>query len=192
MLTIRCAVPAVYTPAGPCARNGQSASRALSAAHGQHQRCRTDVEQPILGIGGQNLLTSTDVKYHGIEQHVDRGCGSLIDPALGIFGTGQVIAKETDAKTIVDALRQDAAQGLVAFNDQHRARALFFGSHGRCQSRGASAYHQHIAVDQLHEATTLVGRLSHGEAGPRLVICCGDTPSSRAMISITRGRSNPP
>lgn len=62
----------------------------------------------------------------------------LVDKALRVLGTGELLLKVQQAKTGVDALAQDAAQVLLALHDGHACACLMRGQRGRHAGRSAA------------------------------------------------------
>jgi hypothetical protein len=51
--------------------------------------------------------------------------------ALGVFGSGELLAKTMQPEAVVDALVEDTAQNLVPFNEQHILAAVLAGGDSR-------------------------------------------------------------
>ena len=62
----------------------------------------------------------------------------LVDKALRVLGTGELLFKVRQAKAGVDALAEDAAQMLLALHDGHACAGLVCGKRGRHAGRSAS------------------------------------------------------
>ena len=64
-------------------------------------------------------LARIDSKYHAVQEQHDVGRAHLVDKALRVLGAGEFLLKVRQAKTWVNALAEDSAQMLFAFNDGH-------------------------------------------------------------------------
>ena len=62
----------------------------------------------------------------------------LVDKALRVLGTGELLFKVRQAKPGVDALAQDAAQVLLALHDGHARSGLMRGQRGSHAGRSAA------------------------------------------------------
>ena len=73
----------------------------------------------------------------------------LVDKALRVLGTGELLFKVRQAKTGVDALAQNAAQMLFALHDGHVRAGLMRGKRGRHAGRSA-ADNDHVEGLRCH------------------------------------------
>ena len=62
----------------------------------------------------------------------------LVDKALRVLGTGELLFKVRQAKARVDALAEDSAQVLLALHDGHARSGLMSGQRSRHASRPAA------------------------------------------------------
>ena len=73
----------------------------------------------------------------------------LVDKALRVLGTGELLFKVRQAKAGVDALAEDAAQVLLALHDGHARSGLMRGQRGR-HAGGAAADNDHVKDLRLY------------------------------------------
>ena len=73
----------------------------------------------------------------------------LVDKALRVLGTGELLFKVRQAKAGVDALAQDTAQMLLALHDGHARTGLLRGKRGRHAGRSA-ADNDHVEGLRCH------------------------------------------
>jgi len=131
-----------------CAGDADLGAGALAAAHGQHDGARLHIHKPAALAAGQDAPLRADIQHHGVEQRLDAQRQGLIDEALGVGWAGQVFVEHLQAKTVVDTLLQNAAQLLVAFDQQYVVRAVLLGSNGRRQPAGAGSDDDNIVFMQ--------------------------------------------
>ena len=92
--------------------------------------------KPQRFAGGEDAALRGDIQHHGIQQGFHPEGQRFIDKALGVSRAGQVLLEDFQAKTVVDALLQNAAQFLVALDDQHIFGAILFGGDGAASPPG--------------------------------------------------------
>ena len=92
-----------------------------------------------------------DGQHHRIEPDLAARLGKQVLEALRILGPRELLAEAMQAKAVVDALVEDAAQLLVALDDQHIAQALV--PSGVCRGDACRAAADH------HEVVNLVGHV---------------------------------
>lgn len=73
----------------------------------------------------------------------------LVDKALRVLGTGELLFKVRQAKAGVDALAEDAAQVLLALHDGHVRAGLLRGKRGR-HAGGAASDDDHVEGLRCH------------------------------------------
>mgnify|MGYP006870770664 CR=1 FL=1 len=78
-------------------------------------------------------LARINLKHHTAQEQRNIGRAYLVDKALRVLGTGELLLKVRKAKTRVNALTQNAAQMLLALHDGHVAPALCAASAAPCQ-----------------------------------------------------------
>ena len=83
-------------------------------------------------------LARINPKHHAVQEQRNVGRAHLVDKALRVLGTGELLLKVRKAKTGVDALAQDAAQMLLALHDGHARVCLMCGKCGRHAGRSAA------------------------------------------------------
>ena len=94
-------------------------------------------------------LARIDSKYHAVQEQHDVGRAHLVDKALRVLGAGEFLLKVRQAKTWVNALAEDSAQMLFAFNDGHLRAGLLRGKRGR-HTGGAASDNDHVEGLRLH------------------------------------------
>ena len=97
----------------------------------------------------------------------------LVDKALRVLGTGELLFKVRQAKAGVDALAEDAAQVLLALHDGHACLCLMRGQRGRHAGRSAAD-------------NPFKGPSTSQEPAFSSNTSLGSQPSSRARIATTR------
>lgn len=90
-----------------------------------------------------------DLNHHTAQEQRNVGRAHLVDKALRVLGTGELLLKVRKAKTRVDALAQDAAQMLLALHDGHVGAGLMRGKRSRHAGRSA-ADNNHVEGLRLH------------------------------------------
>ena len=177
------------------ARDIQGASGTLPAAHCQNNRFGFQSKQAILPVHGGYGFILRQVENHGVELVGDLQLPDLLDKSAGIFGAGKLFLKGMEAEAVVDALVENAAQLVVAFQNQNILNTAFSGCHCCCKARGAAANDDKIIVfhwtSPPFRLSLLVPTISL-DVPPDLVISLWETPSSRARISMTLGLQKPP
>ena len=136
---------------GTEARDVQRAAAALTAAHGQDDGPRLDLEQAVNLVHGGDDLVRADGEDHGQELIFDAALKHLVDEALGVLGAGQLLLEGVQAEAVVDALVQDAAQLVVALQDQDAPiPGVVCGN--RCRKTGGAAADDNNII--FHGATS--------------------------------------
>ena len=83
-------------------------------------------------------LVRIDLNHHAAQEQRNVGRTHLVDKALRVLGTGELLLKVRKAKTRMNALAQNAAQMLFAFNDGHVRTGLMCGKRSRHASRSTA------------------------------------------------------
>ena len=99
----------------------QRAAAALTAAHGEEDGLRVDLDEALLAVDGRDVLVLADGEDHGVELVFDLPPKRLRDVPRGVFRPGQLLAEGVQAEAVVDALVQNAAQLHVALQNQNAA-----------------------------------------------------------------------
>ena len=94
------------------------------------------------------------------------------------------------AKAVVDALVQDAAEPRIALENQHVARAGLHGGFRRGKPCRAAADNNNVAFHCTAPPFSVLPQ-TISEPLPFLRTAVTGTPSSRARISMTRGEQKP-
>ena len=94
-------------------------------------------------------LIRINLKHHTAQEQRNVGCAHLVDKALRVLGTGELLLKVRKAKTGMDALAEDSAQMLLAFHDGHARAGFMRGKRGRHAGRSA-ADNDHVEGLRLH------------------------------------------
>ena len=155
--------------------------------------------------GGKDAALRGDIQHHRIQQGFDAQAKRFVDEALRIAGTGQILFEDFQAKTVVDALQQDAAQLNIALDDQH-----IFGARS-CLAAIAAArppgplpmtttsYFCLTVMRHLRFHFRSGGKAALGQAEQEFGTAAflghlfdGEMPSSSASSATTRGISKPP
>ena len=99
---------------GAVAGDIQRTARALPAAHGQDHGFGVQLEQAVLLVHSGHGLVRCQIQHHGVELVGNVQLLRLGDEPGRVLGAGQFFFKSMQAKTVVDALVQNAAQFAVA------------------------------------------------------------------------------
>ena len=94
-------------------------------------------------VAHTRTLARINPKHHTAQEQRNVGRAHLVDKALRVLGTGELLLKVRKAKTGVDALAQDTAQMLLALHDGHARKR------GRHAGRSA-ADNDHVERLRLH------------------------------------------
>ena len=124
---------------GTEAGNIQSTTGTLTAAHSQNNSLGLQLEQTVLTVHGGDNLVSAQIQDHGVQLVGDTQLLHLLDEAAGVFGTGQLFLEGVQTETVMDALVQNAAQFVVALQDQNVLNTCLVGSDSSCQTGGTAA-----------------------------------------------------
>lgn len=126
--------------------------------------------------GGFRALARIDPNHHAAQEQRNVGRAHLVDKALRVLGTGELLLKVRKAKTGVDALAQDAAQMLLALRDGRTRAGLVRGKCGRHAGRSA-ADNDHVERLRCHRRSSSYLRASvahikrrHASAPPLAVL----------------------
>src|SRR5699024_6545042 len=141
----------------PAAGDVQSAAGALPAAHGQHHGFGVQLEQAVGAVHGGDGLVGGQVQHHGVELIGDAQLPGLGDVAGGVLGAGQLLPEGVQAKAVVDALVQDAAQFAVPLQDQQVLHPVPARFDGGGQAGGPAADDDKVYV--FHRGSPLTVRL---------------------------------
>ena len=95
------------------------------------------------------VLVRINPNHHAAQEQRNVGRPHLIDKALRVLGTGELLLKVRKTKTRVNALAEDSAQMLLTFNDGH-ARAGFMRDKRGRHAGGAAADNDHVERLCLH------------------------------------------
>ena len=118
------------------------------------------------------MFILADGKHHRIEFVFDFAFKRLCDVPRGVFRAGQFFAEGMQAKAVVDALVQNAAQLHIAFEDQDAPAASVIRCDSRRQTGGAAADDDNVIVHLSCASSSLslfVPTISR-DAPPHLVI----------------------
>ena len=100
----------------PLPRYGQGPSRAFPAAHGQDYGFGLVFDQAVSGGRGHALVRAES--DHGSFGDIgDAQSMDAVDETLRVFGSAQGFAEAREAEAVVDTLAQNAAQVLLALED---------------------------------------------------------------------------
>ena len=139
---------------GPRAGNAQCTAGPLAAAHGQYHRAGLQRGEPALGRNAGHRAVLADLQHHRVQPDFDVRALQTADEALYILRPGQFLAEEVQAKAVVDALLQNAAQRAVALEDDDlRLRRFLSRLQRRRQARGPAADDDYVKLP-LHLHTS--------------------------------------
>ena len=166
--------------------------RALAAAGGQHERAGVIAHDAVAADGddreaGGRFLHARDER---LCVRLDAQILEPVDEALDIFRPGQPLAEAGEAKAVVNALFEHAAQARLALDEQH-VRTVFVRGDGGREPAGAAADDD----DVVHHACTspdFVGPNVMGASAEDLRTALSGTPRYSAMMRTTCGEQNPP
>ena len=138
------------------AGNLDLAAGALAATHGKDDRAPGELqhtggihERDGVKCGVFRGLARINPKHHAIQEQRNVGRAHLVDKALRILGTGELLLKVRKAKTGMNALAEDAAQVLLALNDGHARAGLMRRKRGR-HAGGPAADNDHVEGLRWH------------------------------------------
>src|SRR5450759_4616652 len=177
-----------------CSRQSNLCPRSFTAAHSQHQSPRVQFDKTGRLTRHIHMPFAGHIECHRIQQRINVKLCKLIDKTLRIGRTCQVLLECLEAKSIMNTLLQNPTQLLCPLDDEHILRTRLLGFYCCSQTGGAGTYDNNVVLFLQHYSTSLslVGRTRNSDPLPFLVISSGETPSSRARISTTRGVSKPP
>ena len=121
-----------------CAGNRDRAARAFPAAHRQHDGLRSDLLIAVCGVDAADVLFRRHIQHHRVGQNGHGGLAEHFKEPPSVLRPGQLLLKVMQAKAVVDALVQNAAQLAVALQDQNIAQARVIGR-ARCGKSGGAA-----------------------------------------------------
>ena len=98
-----------------------------------------DLDQTLLGIDSCDGLIGLQFDDKCIEKERDFHFPDHVFVFGGKFHPGQVLFEAVKAETVVDALPQDASQGIVPFQDQDVLHPVSARADGGSHTGGASA-----------------------------------------------------
>ena len=121
-----------------CAGDRDRAARAFAAAHRQHDGLRSDLLIAVYGVDAADMLLRCHIQYHRVGQNGHGGLAEHFNEPSGVLRPGQLLFEVMQAKAVVDALVQNAAQLPVALQDQNITQARVIGR-ARCGKAGGAA-----------------------------------------------------
>ena len=124
---------------GTVARNADSAAGSLSAAHGQNNRLRLNDLIAVPAVYTVNLFSARNFQHHGVQLHLHIGVPQHLNKPLGIFGARQLLFKVMESEPVVNTLVENAAQFLVALQNQDALCAVMVSLQSGREPRGAAA-----------------------------------------------------
>ena len=119
--------------------DGNRAAGAFAAAHRQHNGPPPENLVALRFTDGVELAFGREVEHHRIEPHLHRSVGEHFDEPVRVFGPGEFLLEAVEPETIVDALVEDAAELLVALEDEDAAQPRLIGGAGGGEPRGAAS-----------------------------------------------------
>ena len=137
------------------ARDGNGAARAFAAAHAQHDGRGLQHNVAVLFIDGVDAFFRRDGQHHRVRLYLYVRLAHQLDEAARVLGARELFFKIMQAEAVVDALVEDAAQRVVALQEQDAARAALVRGLGRRQPGGACADDDDVVPVILHDAGPL-------------------------------------
>ena len=148
---------------GTAAGDLDLAARALAAPHGKDDRASGELQHAVAaherdGMGDaifcalvytRRALARINPNHHAVQEQRNVGRAHLVDKALRVLGTGELLLKVRKAKTGVDALAEDSAQMLLALHDGHVGAGLLRGKRS-CHASRPAADDDHVEVLRRH------------------------------------------
>ena len=131
-----------------------------------------------------------DIQNHCGEFIGNFQCERFVDETGSVFWSGQLFLKGVQTEAVVDTLIQNAAQLLIAFEDQKIGNSVFMGGDSGSKSGRTSADDDQIILFHKPDSS-LVVPVSSSEPCPCLVTESGFMESSRSRISMTLGEQKP-
>ena len=107
--------PGRVNPGRPGSGNTDGPGGPLAAAHGQHHGSGLDACQSPSGTHVKPP-PAVERKHDGTQHGFDPQRVELVYVALGVFRTGQGLAEAVQSESVVDALVEDSAQEVIAFD----------------------------------------------------------------------------
>ena len=134
---------------GACAWDAEVAAVAFAAAHGENDGGCAQGEDAMIGAACEEeffFLVRTDFHDGGVEEGVNIfGVSDTFGEAFGEFGAGEFFVKAVEAKAVVNALEEDAAEVAFAFG-QGDVFSAFGNAQGRGHTGGAGADNDGVIV----------------------------------------------
>ena len=93
------------------------------------------ISRGLVHARSARALVRINPKHHAAQVQRNVGLAHLVDKALRVLGTGELLLKVRKAKTGVDTLAEDSAQMLLALHDGHVGAGLMRGKRG-CHTGG--------------------------------------------------------
>ena len=134
----------------------QRAAGPLAASHGQHDGPGLKELHALFTAHGGHEAVAVHAEHSGAAAHLYAQLLHAVDIALGVFGTGQLLLEAVQAESVMDALAQNAAHVVFAFQNQQVADARLTRSDGGRHARRARADHQHVHI--LHLAAKFLAQ----------------------------------
>ena len=109
---------------GAGARDADGTAGAFPAAHAEDDASGFQNLIALFPADTVDLFVRGDLQHHGAQLHPHAGGMQQFNASAGILRAGELLAKAVQAKAIVDALVQDAAQFVVPLQNQNIAQAV--------------------------------------------------------------------
>ena len=126
------------------ARGADGTAGALAAAHAQNDALGFDDLIAVLLGDAVNLFIRGHFQHHGVQLHLYAGVLEHLNKASGVLRAGQLLAKAVQTEAVVDALVQNAAQLLVALQNEDVAQTAFPCLAGSSKARRTAADNDQI------------------------------------------------
>ena len=152
-------------------RDAEGAGGALAAPHGEHDGARTNPLEPTRGGDAGDGTVCREVDHHAPELNLDAGVVGQALKAVGVLGAGQLLFERDKPEPVVDALVEDAAELLVALDDEDLAGAGRARGGGSGETRGASADDDHVIIEVARHGSLPFLRVRAG--GPEAELRAG-------------------
>ena len=134
-----------------CPGDGDGTACALPTAHRQHDAPRRKNLIAVCPAHGVHRAGRTVKREdHCVQPHLDPRTRQPLNKAAGVLRARELLLEIVQAKAVVDALIEDAAQLRVALQDQHPPGAVLMGAQSGRQSGGAAAYYDYIIHGLTH------------------------------------------
>ena len=133
-----------------CARNAERTLGTLAAAHCEDHGARLDLKDAHGGTSRHYGTVRAQLGDHRVGHIGDLSFLHHFCVAVGVFGSGQLLAEAVQAEAVMDALAQDAAERNVSFQNENVPLPHIVGGDGGGKACGTSADNDKLFFDLFH------------------------------------------